>query len=73
MNFSEYLRVRFQVLAAMNVTFLGCDAEQFGREIQTFLQTPSTKSHGITLQKMVVLICQIILELNLVSDVVSPC
>jgi hypothetical protein len=31
-NFSKYLRGRFQVLA--------CDAEQFGREIPMFLQNP---------------------------------
>lgn len=72
-NSSKYLRVRFQVLAMMSVKFLGCDAEQFGREIPMFLQTPSTKSCGITFQKMVVLICQFIPELNLISDVVSPC
>jgi hypothetical protein len=54
--------VRFQVLAIMSITFLGCDVEQFGREIPMFLQNPSTKLHGITLQKMVVLICEIIPE-----------
>jgi hypothetical protein len=70
-NSSKYLRLRFQVLAMMSIKFPEY-AELFGRQIQTFLQAPSTKLRDIAfLTTGQALICQIILELNFVSAVVS--
>jgi hypothetical protein len=56
----------------MSINFPEYDAVLFGRQTQTFLQTPSTKLCDIAFQKTgQSLICQIVPELNFVSAVVS--